>query len=259
LRLSRPLAALCAALFAALALPSALSAAPPPLELQPEEAARVERGETVVREGRDPRSLALRAEGATADGLRARVAALKPNYISEVVFAAPEREGAVEELAQALADVGGYVGIKYWSKRQGRYYDLFDKMAISSRKPIEGGEEIEVRQHMEPFTEFGCRYSYRVESTPAGKALYFECRNTSAIAYSYRGIDAVSPGKMLWALYAFPHEGRIVFYGVGAVKAFDMFGAVRDRLKTSFLGRIEAFFGSMSARLGPAQPEAEKE
>ena len=35
----------------------------------------------------------------------------------------------------------------------------------------------------------------------------------------------------------------------GAVRAFDMFGAIRDRLETSFLGRVEAFFGYMSKKL----------
>jgi hypothetical protein len=215
---------------------------------------RLSRGEAVIRQVRDARSLALSAKGELADRLISRISALKPNYLSELIFLAPEREGAIESLALALADVKGYIGIPYWSKRQKTYYDLFDKMEITSRTTLEGGERIEAVEHMEPFAEFGCRYAYRASASPSGggSELFFECENTSPISYS--GISAVSPSHMTWLLYAFPSEGKIVFYGVGAVKAFDMFGVIRDRLETSFLGRVEAFFGYMSKKLGGAEP-----
>ena len=48
---------------------------------------------------------------------------------------------------------------------------------------------------------------------------------------------------MVWYLYGFPQEGVICLYGVGAVKSFDLFGLFADRLKTSFMGQIPAFFG----------------
>ena len=213
------------------------------------DAARLESGQAVIREVRDPRSLALAAAGEFADRLRSRVASLKPNYLSEVILEVPAKDGAIESLARALADVKGYVGIQYWSERQQKYYDLFDKMDIVSRQAVPGGEDIETLEHMEPFSDFKGRYSYRTAAGPTGTELSFECENGSEISYSYRGVNAVSPGNMLWMLYAFPSRDRIVFYGVGAVRAFDLFGAARERLKISFLGRVEAFFGHMSQKL----------
>lgn len=236
----------------ALAMPASAAMAQgtsPVLRLGAEDLAGLGRGEAVIREVGDARALSLTASGANADEIRSRVAALKPNYLSEVMFSAPAAEGAVDSLARALADVKGYTSIRYWSKRQRTTYDLFDKMEISSRTAVPGGERIEVLQHMEPFADFGCRYAYWIAAPAPGKSpeLFFECENTSPI--SYKGVSAVSPGHMLWMLYAFPSQGRIVFYGVGAVRAFDMFGVIRDRLETSFMGRVEAFFGHMSKKL----------
>ena len=54
-----------------------------------------------------------------------------------------------------------------------------------------------------------------------------------------------SPGDMVWRLEAYAEEDRWILYGIGAVKAFDMLGLLRDRLSESFMGRIEAFFGYM--------------
>jgi hypothetical protein len=218
-----------------------------PLSLKAEDSARLLMGEAVIREVRSYRDLALTAAGGSADALRLKIRELRPNYLSEVIALIPKREGLIEVLASALGDVKGYVGIQYWSKRQQTFYDLFDMIEVLSRKSVPGGEEIEVLQHMEPFTEYGCRYAYRVSPSGggAGNELYFTSENTGKIGYSYQGIDAVSPGNMAWMLYAFPSGDYMVFYGVGAVKAFDLFGAIRDRLKTSFLGRIEAFFGAM--------------
>jgi hypothetical protein len=218
-----------------------------PLSLKAADAERLMRGEALIRELGSYRDLALTASGASAESIRNAVKKLKPNYLSEVVALVPRREAAIELLAAKLADVKGYVGIQYWSKRQKTYYDLFDTMEIVSRKTIPGGEEIETRQHMEPFSEYSCRYTYRIAASAQGQGseLYFASENLSKISYSYQGIDAVSAGDMIWMLYAFPSGDWLVFYGVGAVKAFDMFGVIRDRLKTSFLGRIESFFGAM--------------
>jgi hypothetical protein len=205
------------------------------------------KGEALIRELRSYRDLALTVSSSGAESIRNAVKKLKPNYLSEVIALIPRREAAIEVLAAKLADVKGYIGIQYWSKRQKTYYDLFDKMEILSRTTTVGGEEIEVLQHMEPFSEYTCRYLYRVSASAQGPGdeLFFSSENLSTISYSYEGIDAVSAGDMRWMLYAFPSGDWMVFYGVGAVKAFDMFGIIRDRLKTSFLGRIESFFGAM--------------
>jgi hypothetical protein len=220
-----------------------------PLNLGSEDSARLDRGEAVIHEVKDPSALSLSAAGSFADELRARVSSLRPNYLSEVIFSAPRRKGAMEALTAALADVKGYVGIKYWSLRNHVYFILFDKMEIKARSQIDGGERIETWQHMEPFSDYGCIYTYRMApaSSGDGAELFFMCENSSSL--SFDGVNAVSPGRMLWILYAFPEGDRILFYGVGAVQAFDMFGMMRSRLETSFIGRVESFFNYMSGKL----------
>jgi hypothetical protein len=220
----------------------------PPLSgLGSEDSARLGRGEALVRTVDDPRKLSLAASGELADELRRRIVALDPNYLSEVMLVIPYRKGAIEVLAAALANVEGYRGIEYYSKRQKNTYQLFDKVEVKSRRNEAGGEVIEARQHMEPFAEYGSTYRYSLTTSPAGEELFFIALNTSPIGY--KGVQAVKSGDMAWILYAFPYGDKIVFYGVGGVRAFDMLGALRDRLEASFIGRVESFFGYMSRKL----------
>jgi hypothetical protein len=215
-------------------------------------------GKAVIRTVSDYRALALVAPGEAADRVRSAVASVRPNYLTEVLAIIPAAdeaaaEGLIKRLATALADPKGYIGIPYWSKRQQKTYDLFDKMVIDSRTPSGNGERIETLQHMEPFDDFRARYEYSLLVSGSGSgrstALLFSSVNLDPIIYSYQKFKAVSTGDMVWCLYAFRDGSRVVFYGVGAVKVFDLFGAFRDRLEASFMGRVEAFFGFMSARM----------
>lgn len=216
-------------------------------------------GKAVIRSLPDYHSLALAAQGQAADKVRSAVAAVRPNYLTEVIAIIPAADGAAAEvlikrLAEALAEPEGYVGIPYWSKRQQKTYDLFDKMVIGSRTAAGGGERIETLQHMEPFDDFRARYEYSlmcggVAGSGTATALLFSSVNLDPIIYSYRNFKAVNTGDMVWYLYAFRDGNRVVFYGVGAVKVFDLFGAFRDRLEASFMGRVEAFFTFMSTRM----------
>jgi len=220
-------------------------------DLNAAEIAVLEGGRAVVRTVRDPKKLALILPGAEADALRSRIASLKPNYATEVIATIgvkSEVEASIllERLAAALADVKGYVGIRYYSTRQKTDYDLFDKMDITARTKAAGGETIEVVQHMEPFDDFGARYEYRLIDSAA---LSFFGSNLGPIVYSYQNFKAVNPGNMVWGLYAFRDGDRLVFYGIGGVKAFDMLGIFRDRLEASFMGRVTAFFTAMSEKL----------
>jgi hypothetical protein len=250
------------ALAAACLATAAAAQAPAPFSnLDTKELSRLSGGEAVIRTVKDPRRLALVATGKTADEIRTSVAALRPNYLSEVMAIIPAADekaatALLEKLAGVVADVKGYIGIPYWSKRQKTYYDLFDKMEIWAKKGLPGGESIEVVQHMEPFDDFGARYDYRLESSPGFPAapgiatsLIFSATNLGPIVYSYGGYKAVAPGGMQWLLYAYRDGSRILFYGVGAVKAFDGFGLFRDRLETSFIGRVEHFYAHMIKKL----------
>ena len=220
------------------------------LGISKENAAILNRGEPIIRTVRDAEALSLASLDDRTKALRQRVAKLKPNYLTELLLSIPlgkERTASVllDRLSAALGDVSGYVKIPYWSVRQQTFYDLFDKMEILDRVLLDHGESIEVKQHMEPFDDFRARYEYRKESG----SLAFSGVNLDPIVYSYRNLSAVAPGGMLWEMYAFVKEGRLNVYGVGAVKAFDLFGLFRDRLEPSFMGRVEAFFRHISSKI----------
>ncbi|MFA6008231.1 MAG: DUF6675 family protein [Candidatus Shapirobacteria bacterium] len=214
------------------------------------DAATLERGEPIIRSVRDFRALSLAPFDSRASVLLARLAKLKPNYITELLLLVPvnnvdQQTDILNKLALNLADVSGYVKIPYWSVRQQTTYDLFDKMEIQYRAPIDGGESIRVLQHMEPFDDFTALYEYSRDKN----ALTFSGTNLQPIIYSYRNLKAVAPGGMVWGLYVFAQEGRLYVYGAGVVNAFDLFGLFRDRLEPSFMGRVVAFFKHISGQI----------
>jgi hypothetical protein len=162
-----------------------------------------------------------------------------------VIALVPYTKGTeqVSKLAAALSNLEGYIGIPYWSAKMQKTYDLFDKMTILVKKPISGGAYIEAEQHMKPFEDYKASYEYR----QTNNSLVFHSVNLSHLAY--KGVRSVSPGGMRWFLYVFHSGSYLVYYGVGAVKAFDMMGLIRDRLKVSFIGRVDAFFKHMFVQL----------
>ena len=189
--------------------------------------------------------LSLAPFSAEASAILKEIAQLNPNYLVEVIALVPYTPGAkqIERLAITLSDIQGYIGIPYYSVREKKTYDLFDKVNILLRKTIPGGELIEAEQHMKPFEDYKASYEYRISAD----SLIFRSVNLSHIAY--KGIRSVAPGNMKWYLYVFHSDGFLVYYGIGAVKAFDMVGLIRDRLEVSFIGRVGAFFDYMSTQL----------
>jgi hypothetical protein len=204
-----------------------------------EELAALDRGEFIVGKLSDWKKMGLGAPGAEADSLRSRIAGLRPNYITEFLAEIPAKGGELERLAAALGKVQDFKAMVYHSKRYDKDFPLFDKMIVESRASGPGGEVIVSSQHMQPFEDFEARYEYRL----SGDILSFESGNTSELRYF--GISAVRPGEMTWSILALRSEGRLYFYGVGAMQAFDAFGAARERLEPSFMGRVEAFMGYM--------------
>jgi hypothetical protein len=213
--------------------------------LSERELTTLDQGKALIRQASSPRSLSLGATGPFADEIRDRVRKLAANYIGEVIMIVPagsSPSSSLEALARDLANVEGYVGIPYWSKQNNTTYDLFNKMKIVERTSHAGGQTVIADQHMEPFADYRVRYSYELD----GGELRFRSENMTTI--SYKGFDAVAPGNMIWYLYGFPREGATVLYGVGAVKTFDLMGLFSERLRTSFMGRIQAFFSYMYAK-----------
>ena len=216
--------------------------------LSADDNARLSAGEAIIRPVANRKRLALAAADPAAAALRAAVNALKPNYLSELIAVMPDDGGSLDRLAAALLDVEGYNGIQYWSKRQQTHYDLFDRMRVTSRTAAADGQTVDTVQHMEPFADYAARYRLSLAGDAGARVLYYTGTNLQPLVY-YGNVRALGPEEQLWLLYAREIDGKIVFYGVGAFKAFDMFGLIRDRLESSLLGRVEAFFTAMRGKV----------
>lgn len=206
--------------------------------LSEDERASLSRGEAVFRQPEGWKDLSVPAAAPFYRETEDAVRKGGYNYLGEVLLMMRRAEGdaAIPAMTARLRDVERYAGIPYWSTRQQTWYDLFDWVRVVSGTRTESLGSLEARQFMNPFGEYGSRYEWSFAPTD----LSFSGVNTTAL--SYDGIKAVSPGNMIWRFRAYIQGDYWVFYGLGGVKAFDLFGALRDRLSASFMGRIEAFF-----------------
>lgn len=204
-----------------------------------EDTAALDRGELLVDRLADWRKMGLGAQGDAAEALRSQIAKLKPNYAIEIMAATKSDDGTLDRLRAALSDVKGYVSIVYLSPKYNATFPLFDTMTIKSRVVTPGGEAIDSTQHMQPFEDFDAHYQY----VSSGDELVFSSSNTSTLKYF--GYSAVPVGNMIWSIYARRIGNKFYFYGIGAMRVFDFFGAARDRLEPSFMGRVESFMRYM--------------
>jgi hypothetical protein len=236
-------AAACALFLAPPALAQAPAAGPAAAfrNLSAEESRALATGQTLFRQPSNWRGLSMPADAPFYKEIEDELRKGGHNYVGEVIMVLPREraEALIPMLREKLLNFEGYAGIPYWSHRQERFYDLFDWVRVSvGPSPGTRGAagKAETLQYMEPFGEYGSAYEW--DFGPA--ALRFAGVNTSAL--SYDGVRAVAPGNLIWRLRAYRSGEHWVFYGLGAVKAFDMLGLLRDRLSASFMGRIEAFF-----------------
>ncbi|MBN1242923.1 MAG: hypothetical protein JXA15_09500 [Spirochaetales bacterium] len=201
-------------------------------------------GNPVVRSLGSYRDLSLSSGDARGDELVAAMGKLKPNYLAELMLSVPARESLLPSLEAALLDFGSYPGIRYWSERQQTHYDLFDYVKVLSDTSSGGKRRIRILVAMEPFDDYEA--TIELERTPSSIA--FRYVSDGPLVYTYRNFKAAGPGDLVWALYAFQRDGRLHCYAAGGVKAFDLFGAFRDRLESSLVGRVKSYFGYMFDR-----------
>lgn len=228
----------CRAVLALFALGAAAQPASTFRNLSPEDAAALAAGGVVFRQPDGWKDLSVPAVAPFYKDIEDTVRKGGHNYIGEVLLVLPaaSADALIPELQKRLADVEHYAGIPYWSRRQETFYDLFDWVRATGGRRTALSASITALQYMKPFGEYESRYEWEFRPD----SLYFSGVNTSDL--SYDGIKAVKPGNMIWRFHAYKSGSHWVFYGLGAVKAFDMFGLLRDRLSASFMGRIEAFF-----------------
>lgn len=203
-------------------------------------------GIPVVRAVESFSRLAIPALAPGASELLGELSSMKPNYLTEVMAIVPVgATGAdISRFTAALYTIENYPKIPYYSKQWKKEFPLFDSMRILEQGKTEDGRTTaKVELVMMPFESFSARYEWK----RYGDTVAFSCVNATPLVY--RGIRAVQPGNMVWRIIMYQVGDNIVFYGIGAVKAFDLFGALRDRLEPSFVGRTEAFLSYMLRQL----------
>jgi len=195
-------------------------------------------GKTLFREPKNWNDLSIPASAPFYGEVQEMVRKVNPNYIGEVLLLMPRDKASIilPGVLDRLLAFEHYAGVPYWSKQRSRYYNLFDWVKITSDLKMGTIGSVETRQYMKPFGEYGSTYVWSLSE----KSILFSGINTTTL--SYDAIKAVSPGNMVWQLNAYIVDDYWLFYGLGTVKAFDLFGAMRERLTTSLMGRIEAFF-----------------
>lgn len=221
---------------------AAAAAQPLPFKnLSAEETSALTEGKSVFRQPSGWKDLSVPSAAPFAKDIEDTVRKLGANYLGEVVMVLPKAANPelLINLSRSLADVESHTSIPYWSRRYKKYFDLYTRVTVVERTGTadEGGLTADL--YMKPFDDFRARYTWSLR----GDRLSFLSTNLTHL--SYDGKKAVTPGDMVWRMEAYADGDRWVLYGVGAVKAFDMFGLLRDRLSESFMGRIEAFFGYM--------------
>jgi len=206
--------------------------------LVPEELLALSQGQTVFRQPDNWKDLSIPVAATFYREIEETIRKGGHNYIGEVILVLPndQAEELLPVLKERLLDFEGYAGIPYQARRSKRWYDLFDYVKEVGGSRNTTGGMVEVLQFMEPFGEYGSTFEWTIKPD----SVAYTGRNTSSL--SYKGVRAVSPGNLIWRFHAYPVDGHWVFYGLGAVKAFDLFGTLHDRLSASFMARIEAFF-----------------
>ncbi|MEN6442109.1 MAG: DUF6675 family protein [Syntrophobacter sp.] len=218
-------------------VPASAAESPFPF-LSEAETTKIKKGEMVFRQPTSWNNLSVPSEAANRASIIQKMKQKRPNYIGEVlmkipVAANPDLVGRLEKYLTAPQNM---VGIRYWSKRNKEYYDLFDEAREISKGSAHGGTWSEVSLHMEPFSG----YTSRNEWTSDSRSLSYSSRNLTSL--SYKGVTAVNSGDLEWRIELVKAENYWILYGLGTVKAFDMLGLLRERLTDSFIGRIEAYF-----------------
>ncbi len=206
--------------------------------LSQEELALLSQGQTVFRQPDDWKGLSMPATASFYKEIEDTIRKGSHNYIGEVILVLPmaQAELLLPMLKERLLNFEGYAGIPYQARRSKRWYDLFDYVKVIKGTGNNNEGTVDVLQFMEPFGEYGSTFEWAIKTG----SLKYAGINTSSL--SYKGVRAVAPGNLLWRFHAYPAGTHWVFYGLGAVKAFDLFGTLHDRLSASFMARIEAFF-----------------
>lgn len=175
---------------------------------------------------------------------------LRPNVISEQLVLLREGVGTDELLMlyNSLRRISDLSYLEYYNARKDDTNELFyDSYAVDGPKErspipdptvstIPAEDEVWVVQGLPPFGEILSRYTYRSR----GSSFLFVGTNEDTL--TYRNVPVVRTGNMITNIVVISGDDFVLMYGLGAVKAFKMFGLLDDRIEAAFSGRTEGLF-----------------
>ena len=135
--------------------------------------------------------------------------------------------------------------LEYYNERKDKTDELFfDSVAVSGPEErdriedptvarIPAQDTVWALQGLPPFGTILSRYDYRSD----GESFLFLGTNHDTL--TFRSVPVVRQGNMVTAILVVPGDDFILMYGVGAVRAFTMFGLLDDRIEAAFSGRTE--------------------
>lgn len=164
---------------------------------------------------------------------------LKPAYLAEIIQIRPvsANETLIDDLADALLNIEGYIGIPYYSERAERWYDLYEDAHIQSVTTDGGATSMNAILVMEPFGDIDTDILLETDEN----VLYYETVNKNKLRY-YDRFTCVKPYNMKSIITVFPSaDGQsYILYALGGVDAPSIF-FLRSRIETSFMNRISTF------------------
>jgi hypothetical protein len=196
------------------------------------------------------RQIAYVPDHPLAERISDSVGRVRPNVISEQIVLVPTRVTPDELLTlfNSLRRISDLSYLQYRNERKDTTSDLFhDSFAVDnadSRQRIDdpvvsqmpSRDEIQVLQGLPPFGSVLSSYSYISEGS---SFLFF---GTNEDTLNYRGVPVVQAGNMITTILVIAGEDYLLMYGIGAVRAFKMFGLLDDRIEAAFSGRTEGLF-----------------
>ena len=204
-----------------------------------EELTQLENGEILIRNIGDRKKLSLtKTENENIIAVQDDIQDRNPNYLAEIIKFVPKSqdENLIDNIFNAILDVPSYVNIPYYSERNKRWYDLYDSAIINSCEGNENSKKMNFTVEMEPFGTI--TFDSKIEKTE--NSLIFTMINSNKVIYERKNITCVKPKKMYTGIVIFEYNDYYVLYGLGSINAPSIF-FLKDRIETSFVGRIKYF------------------
>jgi len=208
-------------------------------DISPGELTRLQRGEQIFRVLDSYKDISLQAGDQESTYISDLLKKIKPNFVAEILMVIPvdQKKDNLDYIRSVLKDVTLFDDIPYYSKRNDKWYPLYEDTRIISEITSLSGQDTVLAYHkMKPFKPQETTYEYSLQ----GNTFLFESRNSSNIYY--KNFKAVKKGNLFTLLWVRDEGDRLIVYGVGGASAFTFFGIFGERMDNSFIGRMEAFF-----------------